>query len=81
MIASKKQRRNAMTEVKTTPEDKTVADLIKEMTVNEPSLSEILEIVRVSQDTREVSRRIDDRTRRVISFKDFRDEINVVRCA
>ena len=70
-----------MQEVRKTPEQKTVADLIKEMTINEPSLSEILEIVRVSQDTREVSRRIDDRTRRVISSKDFRDEINVVRCA
>ena len=70
-----------MQELRKTPEQKTVMDLMKEMTSNEPSLSEILEIVRISQDTREVSRRIDDRTRRVISSKDFRDEINVVRCA
>lgn len=60
-------------------EKKTISDLIKETTANDTSLSEILKVVRISQETQEASRHFEAKNRRVISSQDLRDELNVVR--
>lgn len=60
-------------------EKKTISDLIQETTANDTSLSEILKVVRISQETQEASGHFEAKNRRVISSREFRDELNVVR--
>jgi hypothetical protein len=60
-------------------EKRKVSDMVKEMSTNDTSLSEILKVVRISQETREASGRFEDKNRRVINSRDFRDDLNVVR--
>ena len=60
--------------------ERAVADIVKEMSANDTSLSEILKIVRISQETHEeTSKSFENKHRRVISSRDFFDELNIVR--
>jgi hypothetical protein len=60
-------------------EKKAISDMVKEMSENDTSLSEILKVVRISQETRDASKHFEDKSRRVINSRDFRDDLNVVR--
>lgn len=60
-------------------ERKIVSDILGKESTNDPALSEILEIVRISQETHEARGYSEEKNRRVISSGDFREELNVVR--
>lgn len=54
------------------------SDAVRRMVSEDDSLSDILEIVRISQDTQDTARHLEERNRRIISSHDSY-EVNIVR--
>lgn len=74
-LASMKENNKVSTPAKALEKKPTLEDTSEA----DKTFAEILEIVRISQETQEVSKRIENKHRRVVTLKDTPDELRVVR--